>query len=161
MSDPAGAAFAEILRRTSQRPQTEAELHTVLLKRYDEDVVAEALLRARKVRAIDDAAFARAWVEDRGHKRGYGGARLRQELRRRKVPQDIADAALESLEDRDDLEAATQLAQKRAVAFPATLEPPAVARRLAGFLVRRGYGPGLAQKVATSVSGLDQYRSWD
>ena len=161
MSDPAGAAFAEILRRTSQRPQTEAELHTVLLRRYEEDVVAEALKRARKTHAVDDVAFARAWVQDRGLKRGYGTTRLRQELRRRKVPDEIAEAALETLDDRDDLEAATQLAQKRAASFPATLEPPAVARRLAGFLVRRGYGPALSQKVASAVSGLDQYRSWD
>ena len=156
-----GAAFAEILRRTAQRPQTEAELETVLRRRYDDDVVAEALKRGREARAIDDAAFAKAWVEDRGLKRGYGTARLRQELRRRKVPDPLAEAALEALDERDDLAAATELAQRRASSFPTTLDPPAVARRLASFLMRRGYGQGLAQKVATSVSGLDKYRSWD
>ena len=157
----ADAAFAELLRRTSQRPQTEAEITAVLARRYDEEAVAEAVQRGRKARAIDDATFARMWVDDRGLKRGYGMTRLRDELRRRKVPEPLIEQALDTLSERDDFAAATELARKRAAAFPASLEPPAVARRLAGFLARRGYGPGLAQKVAVDVSGLDRYRSWD
>ena len=155
------SAFAELLRRTSLRPQTQAEVTAVLARRYDDDVVTAAVERGRKAGAIDDAAFARAWVADRGDKRGYGTARLRDELRRRKVPEPLIDDALADLSERDDLAVATELARKRASSFPASLEPPAVARRLAGFLARRGYGPGLAQKVAVDVSGLERYRSWD
>jgi regulatory protein len=154
-------AFAELLRRTSQRPQTEAEITAVLARRYDEETVAAAVRRGRSAGAVDDEAFARAWVDDRGHKRGYGFARLRDELRRRQVPEPLIEQALEGLSERDDLATATELARKRASSFPASLDPPAVARRLAGFLARRGYGPSLAQKVAVDVSGLDRYRSWD
>lgn len=162
MTEPtADAAFAELLRRTSQRPQTEAEITAVLGRRYDEQIVAAAVERGRKAGAIDDAAFARAWVDDRGHKRGYGTARLRDEMRRRKVPEPLVEQALDSLDQRDDCAVATELARKRASSLPASLEPPAVARRLAAFLARRGYGPALAQKVAIDVSGLERYRSWD
>lgn len=154
------AAFAFVLRSTANRPQTEAELATKLRGRaFDEDVVAATLARARAVGAVDDAAFAQAWVEDRGRMRGYGVARLRQELRRRRVPDDVAEAALVSLEGRDELAVATDLARQRAQQLPASLQPEALARRLVGFLARRGYPEGLSRRAAFSASGLD--RQWD
>lgn len=155
-------AVAFGLRSTQNRPQTVAEMENKLRGRYgDEDVVSAALEQLKAAGALDDRAFARIWVDDRGHRRGYGVARLRQELRRRLVPEPIAEEALASLEERDDLETASELARKRARTFSAKLEPDAVARRLQGYLVRRGYNAGLANKVAIDVSGLDRYRSWD
>ena len=160
--DPGTAAVAFLLRSTQSRPQTEAELRDKLRKREVPADIAEcALDRARQLGATDDAAFARAWVADRGVKRGYATARLRVELRRRLVPDGLIEAALATLGERSEQVTATQLASKRAAGMPASLEPPAVARRLQGYLLRRGYAPALAQRVAIDVSGLDRYRSWD
>ena len=154
------AAVAFVLRSTRARPQTAAELRAKLSdRRYDTAVIGAAIARAAELGAIDDAAFARAWVADRGLVRGYSASRLRQELRRRRVPQPLIDDALAQLEDRDDLAVATDLARTRAQRMPATLEPDAVARRLMGFLARRGYSETLARRVAIDVSGLD--RHWD
>ncbi len=158
--DEVGAAFAFVLRSTEQRPQTEAELRAKLAGReVTEDVADAALARARGVGAVDDAAFARAWVEDRGKARGYGVSRLRDELRRRLVPEPLIADALAALDTRDDFAVATDLARERFARLPASLQPEAVARRLAAYLHRRGYPPGLAQRVAIDVSGLD--RAWD
>jgi regulatory protein len=158
--DEAGKALAFVLRSTGMRPQTEAELRAKLRTREVPDEVAdEALERARKLRAVDDAAFARAWVEDRGRVRGYGAARLRQELRRRKVPEDLVEQALATLEDRDEAASALALARGRAQRLPATLPPETVARRVAAFLMRRGYGPGVAERAAREATALD--REWD
>lgn len=158
--DQVGAAVAFVLRSTQQRPQTEAEVRAKLAAREVPDEVAEAALaRAREVGAVDDVAFARAWVEDRGRQRGYGVGRLREELRRRLVPESIAQVALSALEDRDDWSAATELARERLRRLPASLQAEAIARRLAAHLVRRGYAPGLAERVAVEVSGLG--REWD
>ena len=155
-------AVAFGLRSTQNRPQTVAEMEAKLRGRYeDEDVVTAAVEQLKGAGALDDAAFARIWVDDRGHQRGYGTARLRQELRRRLVPEEIAEEALASLDERDDLATATELARKRSRTFSPKLEPDAVARRLQGYLERRGYTSGLANKVAIDVSGLDRYRSWD
>jgi regulatory protein len=160
--DAVAGAVAFLLRSTQFRPQTEAELRDKLgIRQVSPDVAERALDRARQLGAVDDAAFARAWVADRGVKRGYGIPRLRDELRRRLVPEQLIDAALAILVDRDEQDIATQLASRRAAGLPTSLEPPAVARRLQGYLVRRGYGPALAQRVAIDVSGLDRYRSWD
>ncbi|MEX0657783.1 MAG: hypothetical protein WD080_01485, partial [Egibacteraceae bacterium] len=72
---------------------------------------------------------------------------------------DVAEAALAPLEARDELAVATDLARDRAQHLPATLQPEAVARRLVGFLARRGYPEGLARRAALTASGLD--RDWD
>lgn len=158
--DATASAFAFILRSTQRRPQTEAELRARFASQdVPDDIVEAALARAREVRAVDDAAFALAWVEDRGRQRGYGLPRLRDELRRRLVPEPLIADALATLEERDDLAVATELARTRLRRFPASLPPETVARRLHGFLARRGYPPGLAQRVAVEVSGLD--REWD
>lgn len=154
------AAVAFLLRSTKARPQTAAELRGKLADRsYPTAVIDAAIERVTELGAIDDAAFARAWVADRGLVRGYSAARLRQELRRRQVPAPLIDDALAQLDDRDDLAVATELARARAQRLPATLEPDAVARRLLGFLARRGYSEALARRVAIEVSGLD--RQWD
>lgn len=154
------AAVTFVLRSTKARPQTAAELRTKLAAReYDDDIIVRALDRAVALGAIDDAAFAAAWVGDRGLVRGYSTSRLRQELRRRKVPDALIDDALAQLDGRDDLAVATELAKARAQRMPVALEPETVARRLLGFLARRGYPEGLARRVAIDVSGLD--RQWD
>ena len=155
-------AVAFGLRSTSNRPQTEAEITVKLRSRFDDGGVVEAAVgQLLDLGALDDAAFARMWVEDRGRRRSYGVARLRQELSRRQVPDAIAEQALADLEDRDEAQTATELARKRAATMPGRLEPDAVARRLQAYLMRRGYGAGLANRVAIDVSGLDRLRSWD
>lgn len=153
-------AVAFLLRSTANRPQTESELASKLRQRqFDDEVVDAALARAKAMGAVDDAAFAAAWVEDRGRQRGYGLARVRQELARRQVPEDVAEAALAPLGERDELAVASDLARRRAQQLPASLDPEAVARRLVGYLARRGYPRSLAQRAAITAAGLD--RVWD
>ena len=153
-------AYAYVLRSTAQHPRAEAEVRDRLRAREVEDeVVDHVVARARRRGVLNDAAFARAWVEDRGRVRGWGVARLRRELTRRGLAAAVVDDALALLDDRDDFAVASELARHRFRQLPATLEPEAAARRLVSYLVRRGHPPGLAQRVAFQVSGLD--RAWD
>jgi regulatory protein len=153
-------ALGYLLKATSARPVTEAEARAKLAGREADTEVADAAVeQAKALRAIDDAAFARAWVEDRGRRRGYSSARLRQELQRRQVPDALIEEALAELDDRDDLAAATELARQRAQRMPAQLPPETVARRVAAFVVRRGYPPSLAQRAAMTATRLGEH--WD
>lgn len=159
-SEAVASAVRFVLRSTKARPQTETELRTKLRSRdHTDDAIDNAIERATELGAIDDVAFAKAWVNDRGVGRGYSALRIREELRRRAVPEGVIDDAMGALEARDDLSVATELARSRAQRLPAALEPEAVARRLLGFLARRGYPEGLSRRVAIQVSGLD--REWD
>ena len=68
-------------------PRTRAQLATALRKRRIPDEVAESVLsRFAEVGLIDDAAFARAWVESRHHGRGLARQALSAELRQRGIP---------------------------------------------------------------------------
>ncbi len=155
---PVSEALAFILRSTAARPQTEAEIVGRLRSREVPCEIADAAVeKAKALGAIDDAAFARAWVEDRGGRRGYGIARLREELRRRLISEEIIDAALDQLDHRDDLSVAMELARERARRFPGSLSREAATRRLHGYLTRRGYPNALAERVAITVAGIDQH----
>lgn len=153
-------AVAFVVRSTNQRPQSVAEVRAKLAGRgYAAQIVETGLAQAADLGAVDDAALARALVDEWGYRRGHGRARIRRDLARRQIPASIVDEALTALDERDDEAAATALARSRLRHLPATLSVEAVARRLVGYLTRRGHPPGLAQRVAARVSGLD--RAWD
>lgn len=151
---------AAMLRATSLRPLTAAEVADKLrASGLDDEQVAVAAARLAAVGAVDDRAFASAWVGDRGLRRGYGAARLRQELRRRRVPEPVLEEALAQLDSRDEAAEAVRLGRERWSRLPASLEPAAAARRIVGCLVRRGYPPALAERAARKATHLDD--DWD
>lgn len=156
------AAVTFVLRSTKAKPQTEWQLADKLVTReYGPQVIAAAMAHARRLRAVDDAALARAVVQEKGQGQGWGRARVAVDLARRGVPEEIAQEALATLDGRDERAVATELARRRAASLPAQLTPDVVARRLVGYLARRGHSQGLAQRVAREVSGVDRYRGWD
>lgn len=100
---------------------------------------------------VDDAAFARRWVETRA-RRGLGAERLRAELAARRVPAPCIEAALGALDEAAALEQARALARRRMRAW-GRLEPARAATRLAAALVRRGWRPEVARRVVRDVLG--------
>lgn len=160
MSEAVADAVRFVQRSTRHRPQTEAEIAAKLAQRdYGQDTIDAALAEARRQGMVDDAAFAAAWVEDRGRTRGFGAARLRTELARRGVVDADIDAALARLADRDDHSTAVELARARLRQLPTGLSAEAVVRRVGGYLLRRGHPPGLAERAAREVAGADA--DWD
>jgi regulatory protein len=105
---------------------------------------------------VDDAAFARDWVEARS--RHYGPLRLRAELRAKGVAGTLIDAALAAASERQ-LEVARALARQRWSTLRRA-EPRRAASRLADHLRRRGYSSALVARVVRemlepSASGWD------
>jgi regulatory protein len=98
------------------------------------------------VKLIDDAMFAKAWVDSRHHGRGLASRALGAELRQRGVAKEDIDAALSDLDPEQELTTARELVARR---LPGTRGQPAEARirRLAGMLARKGYPAGLAYRV--------------
>jgi SOS response regulatory protein OraA/RecX len=146
--DPESVARLICLRLLTAAPRTQTELATALRRRGVPDDAAEAVLaRFAEVKLIDDATFARAWVESRHHSRGLAGRALAAELRRKGVAQDDITGALEELDPDQELETARELVTRR---IPATRGQPGPARmrKLTGVLARKGYGPALAYRVA-------------
>ena len=133
------AARAICLRLLTAGPRTRAQLATALRKRKIPDEVAESVLsRFAEVGLIDDAAFARAWVESRHHGRGLARRALSAELRQRGIPDGEVRSAVGLLGPQDELATARRLVAKR---MPASRGKPmpARARQLMGMLARKGY----------------------
>jgi regulatory protein len=101
---------------------------------------------------VDDAAFARQWVEARAA-RGYGPARLRSELRARGVAPSLIDAALPVVTPAAQLERARAVARKRLPALGRG-DPVRAAARLRDLLLRRGYPASVVARVVRESTGL-------
>jgi regulatory protein len=156
--DPEARAREICLRLLTLAPRTRAQLADALRKRGIPDTVAAGVLdKYADVGLIDDAAFARAWVESRHYSRGLAGRALAAELKQRGVDSgEIRDAVEELGPDAEVATARKLVAQQLA----GTRGQPAQARtrRLAGMLARKGYPPGLAFRVireAMEAEGAD------
>ena len=146
--DPEARARQVCLTLLTLAPRTRAQLAEALRKRGIPDEVADEILgRFQDVGLIDDAAFARSWVESRHYSRGLAGRALSAELRQRGVAADEIRAALdEQLSPDAEVGAARRLVERR-IAGTRGLTAEQRTRRLAGMLARKGYPPGLAYRV--------------
>ena len=146
-ADPEAVARQICLRLLTSAPRTRAQLETALRRRGVPDEAAAAVLaRFAEVRLIDDAMFARAWVDSRHHGRGLASRALGAELRQRGVAQEDIQEALRELDPEQELATARELVARR-LAATAGMPVPARMRRLTGILARKGYAAGLAYRV--------------
>jgi regulatory protein len=150
------AARAACLKLLTSAPRTRAQLAAALRRRKVPDEIAQSVLaRFAEVGLIDDAAFARAWVESRHHGRGLARKALAAELRQRGVADGEVRAAVDALKPEDEAAAARRLVARR-VAATRGRPLPARARSLLGMLARKGYPPGLAAQVVREALEQDE-----
>jgi regulatory protein len=104
---------------------------------------------------IDDAAFAKAWVESRDRARPRGERALRQELARKGIDRGVAD---ETLADRDverpdaDEAAARRLLERHASALSRVPDPRARRQRAYALLARNGFDSELAADLTRTIT---------
>jgi regulatory protein len=156
--DPQARARQVCLRLLTLAPRTRAQLADALRKRGIPDDVAESVLgRFTSAGLIDDAAFARAWVESRHYGRGLSGRALAAELRQRGVDDSQIKEAVDELGPDAEVRTARRLVERK-LAATIGQAPEARVRRLAGMLARKGYPPGLSFRVireALEAEGIE------
>ncbi|WP_274645924.1 regulatory protein RecX [Microbacterium sp. C7(2022)] len=142
--------MAALLKRLRTRSLSIKESESVLrgLELEDADV-AEVIERVLSYGYLDDAALAEQLVHTGTQRKGQGRGVIAQNLAKRGIPRDVADAALDTLPD-DDAERALEFARTKARSL-AGVERDAALRRLAGQLARRGYGGGVAFSAARTA----------
>jgi regulatory protein len=154
--DPEEVARQILLRRLTEQPRSRAELAKALAKRRVPDEVATRVLdRFTEVGLIDDAAFARSWVESRQRGRGLASRALAHELRNKGIDRQTAQEALGTLDPDDERRAAARLVRRKLASV--ARQPSQVARRrLVGMLARKGYPAGLAMAVVSDELAADR-----
>jgi regulatory protein len=135
-----------------QRSRRELERRLVQAG-FEPDAVEVELGRLEQVGLIDDAAFAAAVVESRMGARGESRRAVGVKLQQAGVDRNVALAALDEAPEGEQ-DRADRLAQARATRVSG-LDPAVGFARVSGFLMRRGYPPGVARQAARRALGLE------
>jgi regulatory protein len=137
-ADRASRATEAALVFLGYRPRSEKEVRDRLRRGgYDQAAIDHAISRLHEWRYLDDADFARRWVENRTAHRPRGKRLLQQELRHKGIDTGTAREAIDDAE-LDETSAAEDLARRRLPAYAGD-DPAAIRRRLGAYLARRGY----------------------
>ena len=129
------------------RARSRREIEQKLLQAgYRPCTVEMVIYKLQRENLLDDADFARQWVESRQHHK-LGRSRIAQELRRKGVSQDEAEEALSIIEDDDQLAGAIALAQKAAARIKPGEDMRKASSRIAAMLARRGYSWDVAKEA--------------
>ena len=148
-------AYRTALRALERRPFARADLGRRLQRKgHPAEAVAAALDRAVAGGLLDDAAYARNYVETRAA-RGRGPARLTRDLLAMGVERRLIDRALAAHAAEGGSPAAVPLAlATRRAAQLGDLPRPVKRRRLLAFLARRGFsGHEVGEMVKKVVGG--------
>lgn len=137
-ADQVSRATEAALAFLAYRPRSEREVRDRLRRgAYPQETIKKVIARLHDWRYLDDADFARRWVEGRTMQRPRGSRLLQQELRQKGIDSEIAREAIAEA-DLDEAAAAEALARKRLAAY-AGEDPRVVRRRVGAYLARRGY----------------------
>jgi regulatory protein len=119
---------------------------------YRAELVAGAIARLVELGILDDAAFARAWVESRDRARPRGEAALRREMRLKGIDPAVIDEILVerggagegSSAATPDAAAAERLLARNARALARVADPRVRRQRAYALLARNGFDPDTA-----------------
>jgi regulatory protein len=144
------AALDAAARLLAQRPRTRTDLGSRLRGRgFDPEATEGALDRLEELGIVDDADFARRWIEERSRTRGLAGEALAAELVRKGVATEVARAALEAAAP--DEAAGARAVARRHLARVARLPLRTQAARLQAAVLRRGYPLEVAEEAVREV----------
>ena len=152
VADDVAKATTAALGLLARRPRAEREVRDRLRQKgYAPGTIDAAIAKLEGWRYLDDADFARYWVENRESNQPRGRRLLEQELRLKGVDRGIVRDTLATA-DLDEAAAALELGRAKLRSY-AGQDPAVVRRRLAGFLARRGYGFDVVRPVLDRLLG--------
>lgn len=129
-------AYQSALHFLGARPRSSAEVRRNLHdKGFDDELIAAAIARLLEHGYLNDAEFARYWLDNRNRFRPRSAKAIRYELRQKGVDRDAIESALEEL---DEDAAAWDAAASKLERFR-DLPQEEFERKLGGFLARRGF----------------------
>jgi regulatory protein len=139
--EEAQRAYVFALRALGRRDHSEAELRRKMIYRgISAGVVDDIIDKLTQSGYLDDRKFALRWAESAVRNgKGYG-FRLRYELSRRGIAEDVASEVAERMmAEYDEGEAVKDLVARKFAGFAAQSADDRQKRRIMGYLQRRGF----------------------
>jgi regulatory protein len=125
------------------RLRSEKELYQRLKKRqFSEQIIHKTLAFLKEKQFVDDAAFARSWIQWR-LKKSWGLTRIRQELNIKGIEKKVQESQINALKDSYCEEEVLQRLAEERFAKLKGLGPDKARRRLYAYLLRRGFSSEL------------------
>lgn len=160
--DDPGVVLDAALRFLESRARSEAEVRRRLtFAGYRAELVEDAITRLRELGMLDDAAFARAWVESRDRARPRGERALRQELSLKGIERGLLDEVLVERRaapaadgaDPVDVDAlgAERLLARNARALDRVADPRVRRQRAYALLARNGFDPAICASASAAM----------
>jgi regulatory protein len=145
-------AMTRALNMLGYRARSEGEIRTRLARHgYAPETLDAVVARLKELSYLDDGQFARQRAREKARK--YGPRRVAADLLQSGVGREVAaEAVAEEFEGRSELEDARSAAARRYNGVGSEAE----ARRVYGFLARRGYSAGVCAEVAREYWGRAQ-----
>ena len=150
-------AKAAALNYVSASARTVEEVRRNLTQKgFAEPVVDDAVDGLLAAGLLDDAAYAVAYARSRFTASGYGPQRIRQDLMRRGVARASIDAALDGLEETEDVGARARTdAEAKWRALASEPDRRKRVKKTRDFLVRRGHGFDTARAAAEAAAAAE------
>ncbi|MDZ7385984.1 MAG: RecX family transcriptional regulator [candidate division KSB1 bacterium] len=140
-------ATQKALRLLSVRSRSEKELRTRLEQAGFGEAADSTLRTLRRAGLVDDLQFALSYARSRISTRPCGEFLLRRELREKGIAEETIEAAVaEAYREKDQRQLAYELAGKKKRLL-ATTEQEKAQRRVADFLLRRGFAWDLVSEI--------------
>lgn len=159
VANPAAAARDIVLRQLTHSPKSRLQLRQKLIEReIPEDVADSVLDRFEEVKLIDDAEFAQMWVRSRSHYKSLARGALKRELAEKGIDPELAQQALEQVDDATERQQAIDLVRKKlrgSMDLSERSERDKYTRRWVAMLARKGFNPSVAFEVTSTV--IDEY----
>ena len=124
---------------------------------YRAELIETAIERLLGLGILDDAAFAKAWVESRDRARPRGERALRRELQIKGIERGMVDTAMDERRpepggaDDPDVTAAEALIARHASALARVADPRKRRQRAYALLARNGFDPEIAARLSASI----------
>jgi len=157
LADSRERAHQTAVNFISYRPRSSKEVSDKLTRKgFGADLVRAEVEQLRSLMLINDLEFARMFIRDKLRGKPMGRALLRRKLLEKGISFQATERVLkEYVTDETELEAARALATRKLKASRArfsNLEPPMRQKRLADYLLNRGFSTEVAYKIARSIS---------
>ena len=139
-----------------QAPKTEAELRKKMKeKNCPDDIADKTIEKLKRYEYINDRQVAELYISSKISAK-WGNRRIRQELLRKGISEELADELLapdsvDDPEESEEYQRAYDFAQKKVNAMPHSLDDKKKTNRLVGAMVRRGFPMDFAFQMSDKL----------
>ena len=144
LEDEFYSAKDKALTLLSYAPHSAGMLAEKLRRHWDEEIVLRVVERMEELDLLDDGDYAARLARDLVNLKGWSLNRVRLELKKRKLPPDAVEEALEQFDEDSDLTAALRVIRKK---YRSRLGDEDGIRRTIAALQRQGFSLGIIRQA--------------